>query len=131
MAAPGTDQLTAWVNAYVRAWNSNDPADIRALFTDDATYRTEPFATPWRGHQEIVDKWLSIKDEPGDAQFTWQPLAVTADVATIQGETVYRSPREQTYSNLWVIRLAADGRCAEFTEWWMLHPSPNGDAAGS
>ena len=27
-----------------------------------------------------------------------------------------------TYSNLWVIRLDAEGRCTEFTEWWMQHP---------
>jgi hypothetical protein len=36
-------------------------------------------------------------------------------------EIVRRSP-PHTYSNLWVIRLDADGRCAEFTEWWMQHP---------
>ena len=27
-----------------------------------------------------------------------------------------------TYSNLWVVRLDAEGRCTEFTEWWMRHP---------
>jgi hypothetical protein len=25
--------VQAWIDGYVRAWNSNDPADIRALFT--------------------------------------------------------------------------------------------------
>jgi hypothetical protein len=43
------------------------------------------------------------------------------DVAVIQGETVYHRP-PHTYSNLWVIRLGAEGRCTEFTEWWMRHP---------
>ena len=28
------------------------------------------------------------------------------------------------YSNLWVIRLDGDGRCSEFTEWWMQHKPP-------
>jgi len=27
------------------------------------------------------------------------------------------------FSNLWVARFGADGRCSEFTEWWMLKPS--------
>jgi hypothetical protein len=38
----------------------------------------------------------------------------------VQGTTRYlSSPR--TYSNLWVVRLADDGRAREFTEWWMKH----------
>jgi len=28
--------VTVWIEAYVRAWNSNNPAEIGALFTDDA-----------------------------------------------------------------------------------------------
>jgi hypothetical protein len=47
-------------------------------------------------------------------------VARTDDVAIVQGETAYPS---QTYSNLWVIQLDGDGRCAEFTEWWMEHPA--------
>jgi hypothetical protein len=41
--------------------------------------------------------------------------------------TTYPTERH-TYSNLWVIRLDADGRCAEFAEWWMRHPAPDGPA---
>jgi uncharacterized protein (TIGR02246 family) len=114
-------RLQAWVEAYVAAWNSNDPAAIGALFSEGAAYHTEPYGPPWRGRDEIVRRWLDRKDEPGQTDFRWQPVAVTPDVAVVQGETVYRSP-PHTYSNLWVIRLDADGRCAEFTEWWMQHP---------
>jgi hypothetical protein len=114
-------RLTAWVDAYVRAWNSNDPQDIGALFADDATYRTEPFAEPWSGRAEIVERWLERKDEPGNSEFVWKPLAAAEDVAIVEGTTRYREPPD-TYSNLWVIRLDADGRSREFTEWWMKHP---------
>ena len=31
--------------------------------------------------------------------------------------------REEICSNLWVIRLDPEGRCAEFAEWWMQHPA--------
>jgi hypothetical protein len=51
--------------------------------------------------------------------FEWRPVAVTDDVAIVQGTTMYPT---ETYSNLWVIRLDADGRCREYTEWWMEHP---------
>ena len=48
---------------------------------------------------------------------------MTPEVAVVQGEIVYQTP-PHTYSNLWVIRLDAAGRCTEFTEWWMRHPEP-------
>jgi uncharacterized protein (TIGR02246 family) len=117
-------RVQAWIDGYVRAWNSNDPADIRALFTPDAAYYTEPYGPPWEGRDEIVRQWLDRKDEPGQVQFTWHPLAVTSEVAVIQGEVAYPS-EGRTYSNLWVIRLDAEGRCNEFTEWWMRHPQPD------
>jgi ketosteroid isomerase-like protein len=122
--------VRAWVDAYVRAWNSNDPTEIGALFAEDAAYYTEPYSPPWRGRAEIVRRWLDRKDEPGDAEFQWQPLAVEPWGAIVQGETVYRDP-PYAFSNLWVIRLDGDGRCTEFTEWWMQHPdvgSPGGSS---
>jgi hypothetical protein len=113
--------LKEWVEAYERAWRSNDPAEIGALFADDALYYTTPYAEPWRGRDAIVAGWLGRKDEPGDATFEWSPLLETADASILVGTTVYRDP-PQTYSNLWVIRFTPDSRCREFTEWWMLHP---------
>jgi hypothetical protein len=118
---PNQEQLTAWMTGYVTAWNSNKPEDVGALFTEDAEYYTEPYATPWQGREDIIREWLANKDEPGETTFEWTPVAVTDDVAIIQGTTVYRSP-PRTYSNLWVIRLDNDGRCRHFTEWWMKHP---------
>lgn len=113
-------QVTTWIDGYVRAWNSNDPAEIGALFTEDGVYYTAPFRPPWRGREEIVSGWLARKDEPGETRFQWRPVAVTDEVAIIQGTTGYP---DLTYSNLWVIRLDAAGRCREFTEWWMEQPA--------
>jgi uncharacterized protein (TIGR02246 family) len=115
-------RLQAWVDGYVQAWNSNEPAEIGALFTQDAAYYTEPYSPPWHGRDQIVRRWLDRKDKPGQTEFRWHPLAVTPTVAIVQAETVYRSP-PHIYSNLWVLRLDAEGRCAEFTEWWMRHPA--------
>jgi uncharacterized protein (TIGR02246 family) len=119
-----TRRVHAWIDNYIQAWNSNDPADIGALFTRDAAYYTEPHSPPWRGRDEIVRQWLDRKDAPGQTQFRWYPLTVTPEIAVVQGETVYPSERH-TYSNLWVIRLDTEGRCIEFTEWWMRQPEPH------
>ncbi len=112
-----SDAITNWIDLYRTAWATNDPDDIRALFTEDASYRTEPFAEPWDGHLEIVEGWLDAQDEPGAATFEWRLLGHDASVYFVEGVTDYRNG--SLYSNLWVIRLAPDGRAKEFTEWWM------------
>jgi hypothetical protein len=118
----GLDAVTKWIAGYRRAWESNDADDIRALFGETASYRTEPYADPWLGQDEIVAHWLAAADEPGETTFDWMPVAVTDEVAVVEATTVYRDG--PTYRNLWVIRLAPDGRATGFTEWWMEEPDP-------
>jgi ketosteroid isomerase-like protein len=126
-----TDALTKWMTAYRAAWESNDPSEIGALFTDDAVYYKEPFSEPMRGRDAIIAMWLGHRDDPGSTDFTWNLLINTVvagepDLAVVQGVTVYSTVR---YSNLWVIRLAVDdsgvGRATEFTEWWMDQSKPS------
>jgi ketosteroid isomerase-like protein len=112
-----TKTVETWVGNYRAAWESNDPDQIRSLFTDDAVYERVPHdPKAWRGVDAIVAGWLSIKDEPGSTTFEWELLGVAGDRAFVQGASVYS---KVTYDNLWVLRLAPDGRVSEFTEWYM------------
>jgi len=113
------DDLAAWMDGYVRAWTSNDPAEIADLFAEGAVYFTAPFREPWRGREEIVSGWLEHRDEPGAWTFRHEILAVANDLGFVRGRTTYADP-PTTYANLLVVRLDA-GRCVEFTEWWMAH----------
>jgi ketosteroid isomerase-like protein len=111
----------AWVAAYRTAWESNDEFDIRALFTEDAVYRADPASSPpARGIAEILDGWKENADEPGSTRFEYAVLAVDGDLAVIRcisTYTDYDPPR--VYDNLFVVRLAEDGRAHEFTDWWI------------
>ncbi|BCJ54441.1 hypothetical protein Asp14428_59160 [Actinoplanes sp. NBRC 14428] len=118
------DAVTAWVDRYRTAWESNDPEDIGGLFAEDAAYFTEPWAEPWRGRDAIVAGWLEHRDEPGTTTFEWHPLIITDDLAIIEATTHYTSP-PRTYSNMWVLRLDIGGQARQFTEWWMQHPAPS------
>jgi hypothetical protein len=109
--------LARWMTAYTRAWETNDPGDIRALFTPDAEYFLAPHVEPARGHDEIVRMWRDSADAPGDWTFTWEPVAVTETTAVIRGVTAYADGR--TYQNLWVMDFAPDGRASRYTEWYM------------
>ena len=46
--------------------------------------------------------------------------ALDGDLGFVRGWTTYTKetpPKE--YGNLWVVRLADDGRASEYTEWWV------------
>lgn len=110
-----------WITRYRTAWESNDPDDIRALFTPDGEYLTGPSDEPWRGHDDIVAKWLESADQPGDTSYeNLGVLAVDGDLGVVQLRVDYREGRY--YDNIWVIELDADGRARRFTEWYMTRP---------
>jgi ketosteroid isomerase-like protein len=117
------------MTGYIRAWDSNDPDDIRALFTPDAAYLTAPFAEPRTGIEAIVGGWLDDRDEPGDYEFRWSLAGLDGDLAFVEGVTTYHAKgdnAERSYSNLWVIRFAGDGRASSFTEWYMRQGAAGG-----
>jgi ketosteroid isomerase-like protein len=117
-----SDSVEKWITGYRAAWESNDPDEIGALFTEDALYFNEPFTEPARGRQAIVARWLERADDPGTTTFEWKLVAQNGDLAFVQGETDYGVAK---YSNLWVIRLAPSGEVSEFTEWWMDQANPS------
>lgn len=111
-----SEMVTAWVQGYRTAWESNDPADIRAVFTEDALYFRSPSAAPWTGIEAIVAGWLENADEPGSTTFEWSTVAVDGQTAVVRGVSTYP---DHAYDNLWLVRLAPDGRASEFTDFWV------------
>jgi ketosteroid isomerase-like protein len=115
-----------WMDRYVAAWDSNEPADIRGLFTDDAEYRFHPGDDPVVGHEAIEAAWLAGRDQPDDHTFSWELVAIDGGTAVVQGRTVYTagSAAGRDYDNLWVLGLAPDGRARSFTEWFVERGAP-------
>jgi SnoaL-like domain len=115
------EQVQSWLEAYVSAWRSYDSAAIDDLFAAAAVYRYHPYDDePERGREAIRASWLDEPDEPGSWQASYAPLLVEGDRAVATGETRYADGR--TFSNLFVLEFDGDGRCREFTEWFMEHP---------
>jgi ketosteroid isomerase-like protein len=113
-----TDHLDRWMDGYVAAWASNDADDIAALFTPDAVYDPQTPEGEWHGVDEIVRRWQERDQNEENWEFEWLPLVETPDIAVITGRTRYLDP-PVSYRNLFVIRFTDDGRCYDFTEWWI------------
>jgi ketosteroid isomerase-like protein len=111
------DEFARWLDAYVEAWRTYDPAAIGDLFTEDAVYRYHPWDEPLRGRDAIVSDWLANRDDPGAWQAAYAPWAVDGDRAVATGSSRYDdADGQRTYHNVFLCRFDAAGRCREFTE---------------
>lgn len=129
-----TASVAAWLDAYVAAWKSYDPEAIGALFADDVKYRFHPYDDPVEGREAVVESWLGKgehegapgRDEEGTYNASYRPIAVDGDVAVASGSSTYTrgpgGPIDEIYDNCFVMRFDADGRCREFTEWFVKRP---------
>jgi len=122
------DDVQRWLDAYVEAWRTYDPAEIGALFAEDAIYRYRPYGhdTFVRGREAIVEDWRDQQDAPGSWSATYEAYAVDGDRAVAVGETRYLEADgsiRTVFHNVWPLRFDADGRCAEFTEFYMEVPT--------
>lgn len=116
------DEVHQWLDGYVEAWRTHDPDKIGALFTDDASYKYHPGGEAVVGRDKIVAGWVKYKDaalnvNPWTAEY--RPWVVEGDRAIAIGETHYEGAEDFFNSFQLVFR---DGKCAEFTEWFMENP---------
>ena len=119
--------IETWLTAYRHAWKTDDPDDIAALFTEDATYSPWPFSKSWEGRDAIVAKWVDRGDAKNRWRFDSEVLAVEGDTGVIKGLTTYPAhddEPEDAYSNIWVVQLAPNGQARSFAEWWVQRPKP-------
>jgi ketosteroid isomerase-like protein len=127
-------RVSRWLADYVEAWKSYDRDRIAALFADDVKYRYHPYDEPIEGREAVVASWLgegdhegaSTRDEEGTYDAAYEPVAVDGDLAVATGASTYLTEPggdvDKVYDNCFVMRFGPDGRCREFTEWFMKRP---------
>jgi hypothetical protein len=113
----------SWLDRYIDAWRLLDPVAIGDLFSSDVRYAYDPFEEAVVGRKAVVDSWLVDPDEPGSWEADYEVLAIDGDAHVAHGRTRYltddRSGIDREFANVFVCRFDAEGRCREFTEWYM------------
>jgi ketosteroid isomerase-like protein len=126
------EQVQSWLDAYLAAWKSYDREQIAALYRDDASCRYHPYDEPIIGRDAIVESWFGAgesapsRDREGTYDGAYITAAIEGDLAVVTGTSVYSrepgGPIEETFDNCWLIRFDDEGRCQEFTEWYVKRP---------
>ena len=119
------EQVRDWVGAYERAWRAPGTSALVEIFTADARYQQGPYDAPVIGLAAIGGMWEAEREGPGEVfGMTSEVVAADGDTAVVRVEVGYGDPVPQEYRDLWIVRCAADGRCASFEEWplWPQQP---------
>jgi ketosteroid isomerase-like protein len=128
------DEAQHWLDRYIAAWLSYDSEEIGALFSEDIAYRYHPYDQPIQGRAAVVASWLgddesndaSSRDAPGTYEAEYHPVAIDGDTVAAVGTSRYRDvpdgPIVRSYENCFVMRFDREGRCRDFTEYYLRHP---------
>jgi hypothetical protein len=118
--------VTAWLDAYVRAWKTYNPQVIGDLFNENATYAYTPFSIPLNGRAAIVASWLEERDAPGTYDGHYETVLIEGDRAVANGRSRYFEQDGTTFKtewdNIFLLRFDEEGRCLEYREWYMERP---------
>jgi SnoaL-like protein len=130
------EQVNSWLGRYIEAWKTYDGDQVEALFAEDISYRYHPYDDPIEGREAVVESWLeagefegaSGRDEPGTYDAFYRCVAAEGDMAVAIGSSSYKDspdgPVVRVYDNCFVMRFDSEGRCRDFTEWFMKRPNP-------
>lgn len=120
-----------WLDRYIDAWRLNDPVAIGDLFSPDVRYAYDPFGEAVVGRNAVIESWRDDPDAPGSWAADYEVLATDGDTFVAHGRTRYltddRSAVDREFANVFVCRFDDDGRCREFTEYYMRRRSTPDD----
>ncbi|MFQ5554051.1 MAG: nuclear transport factor 2 family protein [Acidimicrobiia bacterium] len=119
------DELHSWLDAYGRAWESNDSDGFVALFSDGASYAENPYDDPVVGSDAIREYFGLMAQHQKDVSFGFEIHSVSPVVAHWWASYSKVTNGEPTrLDGVFLLDFDDDGRCASLREWWHADPSP-------
>ena len=104
--------VTAWVEGYRTAWETADTDLVLTLFTEDASYRSNPFEEPHLGHDGIRAYWDGVTSQQRDARVSMGRPFVDGDRVAVE----------------WWTRMVSEGEEVTLPDASCSGSTPTGDA---
>jgi ketosteroid isomerase-like protein len=113
-----------WLERYRRAWIERDADAASQLFTEDATYREQPFQAPFVGRAAIRDYWSRVTASQTDVKLRYGRSIVDGHrVAVEWWANLQTNDGPLTLAGEFLLLFAESGQCRELREYWVLTPS--------
>ncbi|MGH2652286.1 MAG: nuclear transport factor 2 family protein [Actinomycetota bacterium] len=118
--------MGAWLAAYGKAWETQDPDAAVALFTPEATYQEKPFDEPMRGREAIREYWATGAGHQREVRFDSRILSVEPAVGHWWASYTATATGELTkLDGIFLLEFDDEGLCTSLREWWHATPRPS------
>jgi uncharacterized protein (TIGR02246 family) len=125
-------RIEDWAERYARAWEQADDEAVGALFTDDATYRSDPFREPHRGRDAIRAYWRGVTSSQSNVAVDVGRIVVDGRRGVVEWWTQMDSDGTPvTLPGALILDFDDSGRCRALREYFNLEvgtrmPPPDG-----
>ncbi|HKX73830.1 MAG TPA: nuclear transport factor 2 family protein [Acidimicrobiia bacterium] len=123
--------LEDWIEAYRLAWVNRDAEAAAALFSEDASYRSNIFEEPHRGRSGVKEYWESVTSTQSEVTVTMGVPFVDGSRVAVEFWTVMRVEGEEvTLPGCLLLDFDEHGLCRRLREYWHFiagrHHPPEG-----
>ncbi len=108
-----------WLSRFGETWMGGDADGFAGLFSEDATYKGNPFQDVVEGRSGIRDYIARIGQNNPKIVFGYEILAVTPEVGITQWTANISRPDAGAFEmdGILAITLDSDGLCTSLREW--------------
>ena len=116
--------MSDWIEAYRRAWEERDAEAAAALFTSDATYRSNIFEEPHQGRDGVRAYWESVTSTQSDVRVRMGRPYVDGDRVAVEFWTNMKVDGDDvTLPGCLLLDFDAEGQCRRLREYWHFEPA--------
>jgi ketosteroid isomerase-like protein len=121
MANTVDHEYTDWLARYRRAWIERDAAAAGELFTEDATYREQPFQPPFVGREAIRNYWANVTASQTGVELRYgKSISDGRRLAVEWWANLQTNDGPLTLAGEFLLLFAPTGECRELREYWVL-----------
>ena len=121
MVTTAANPYADWLARYRRAWIERDADAAGQLFTEDATYREQPFQAPFVGREAIRDYWARVTASQTGVELRYgQPIVDDKRLAVEWWANLQTTGGPVTLAGEFLLLFADSGECRELREYWLL-----------
>jgi hypothetical protein len=117
------NNLDKWIDGYRDAWERRDADAVIALFTPDASYRSNILEEPHRGHTGIADYWRDVTATQSDVKVRMGTPFVDGRRVSVEFWTNMKVDGEDvTLPGCLLLAFDENWTCSELREYWQFQP---------